>query len=107
MDDDDNDDDEGALNPGWVPPLGGIGGIIAMMGRPVDLGGFLAYEARGDVDHAQQPHLDDILGVDGFTEYDDEMDGTDAEEWAVEEEDGDIVNGSGVDFPWGGGDEDG
>lgn len=77
--DDDVDDDDG----GWVPPVSGAHGW-----SPVPVS------------------LEDILGVDGFADYDDDdLDVTDAEDWAVEE-DGDVVQGAGVDFPWGGGDGD-
>lgn len=154
QDGEDLDDNE---IPGWVPPLGGIGGIVAMMGQPVNLDGLFAWEGRrggdlerqhlegdnpwgggiggdgddgdddeGDEEGAQDSDdnlwvppiagahgwapvpvaLEDILGVDGFAGYDVyDMDGSEAEDWVVEE-DGHIVNGSGVDYPWGGGDDD-
>lgn len=148
-DEEDEDMGEDVVNPGWVPPLGGIGRIFALLQQPVNLEGLFAHgggdgihEQRhddsdtpwGDDDagdgeedeeqdsdddgwvppvsgvHGWAPvpvSLEDILGVDEFADYDDDdLDGTDAEDWAVEE-DGDIVQGSGVDFPWGaGGDDD-
>lgn len=133
---------DGNGNPGRVPLIGGLGGIMALMGQPiVNIPGGIALGARvddGDDDMAEgadadddeydeddddggwtppvagaygwEPvplSLEDILGVDGFANYDeDELDATDAEDWAVEE-DGGLVRGPGVDFPWGGGPEDG